>query len=85
MPGWMAIRSHSKKIFTGGRERVPVWTAVILVTAGVALAVHQDQCRFGLANVPGEGVQQGENCGVSERDSQGNGSRDGKADHEDNQ
>jgi len=41
----------------------------MLVAAGVALAVRENQCRLRLASLAGEGVQQGEDDGIGEGDS----------------
>jgi hypothetical protein len=56
-----------------------------LVAAGMALAMHQNECGTRLLHAVGESVQQGKNAGVGERDSQSYRSRDSEANHKGNQ
>ena len=57
-----------------------VGPAARLVAASVALAVHEYQ-RLRLAGAAREGLEQGKNAGIGERDSQSYGSRNGEGDH----
>jgi hypothetical protein len=55
------------------------------LVAADGLAMHQNERRTRLLRAVGEGVKQGENAGVGERDSQSNRSRDSEANHKGNQ
>ena len=47
--------------------------------------MHQNECRTRFLRAVREGVEQGENAGVGERDSQSYRSRDSKGNHKGNQ
>ena len=55
------------------------------LVAADALAMHQNERWARLLRAVGEGVKQGKNAGVGERDSQSYRSRDSKANHKGNQ
>jgi hypothetical protein len=61
------------------------WEQQRLVAAGVALAMHQNERRTRLLGAVSESVEQGENAGVGERDSQSYRSRDSEGNDKGNQ